>query len=50
MVIGNCVSNIHILVAYQTILCLDITGDIAGMALVTAVISLDSVSVLPLSS
>ena len=42
--------NTYILVAYRIILCPDITADIAGMVLITAVMSLDSVPVLPFSS
>ena len=42
----------YILVAYQIILCPDTqyTADIAGTVLITAVMSLDSVPVLPFSS
>ena len=42
--------NTYILVAYRIILCPDTTADIAGMVLITAVMSLDSVPVLPFSS
>ena len=44
---GNYVKNTYILVAYRIILCPDTTVDIAGMVLITAVMSLDSVPVLP---
>ena len=47
---GNYVKNTYILVAYRIILCPDTTADIAGMVLITAVMSLDSVPVLPFSS
>ena len=47
---GNYVKNTYILVAYRIILCPDITADyIAGMVFITAVMSLDSVPVLPFS-
>ena len=44
------VKNTYILVAYRIILRPDTTADIAGMVLITAVMSLDSVPVLPFSS
>ena len=42
--------NTYILVAYRIILYPDTTADIAGMVLITTIMSLDSVPVLPFNS